>query len=399
MEKFLLYLVIAQAALLVIILIIWAGYSFLKKKVGDCEVQWIDGYLQVEEPEYNGDFEALLKFGIPIKSAGRQQCLMIDMNGRIHPEGDKYMNIDNDVHIFRSDNKRRDRYWESSLIKQGDTMILKGEVIIKSMDKPIKDVMAELGCIDIDIYYKYYCRSPLAYERKVIRLELGRFQGITPIDIISKYATTDKGQKALPIRTPLLVPGDDLYFVFERYVKPHLKDGDVLAVCESALAIMEGRAYYCEDIKPGFLATHLNRFFKMDSSLSSVYSLEMGVREVGAAKILFSAMMGVLGKLVGRAGDFYLFAGRAVATIDDCTGTLPPFDKYVVMGPANPGKTAKEFLEKTGVGLAVVDVNDLGKVDVLAISNPKDKERVVESLKTNPQGNANEQTPIALIRA
>jgi len=309
------------------------------------------------------------------------------------------MSLENDIHVFRSDNKRQDRYWESSLIKPGDTMILQGEVMLRSLDRPIKDVMAELSHIDIDLYYKYYCRSPLTYERKVLRLDLGKLPGIKPVNIADKFVTTDKGQKALPIRTPLLVPGDDLYSVFDIYVKKHLKQGDVLAICESALAIMEGRSYYCEDIKPGFLATHLNRFFKMDSSLSSVYSLEMGIREVGAAKIIFSAIMGVLGKLVGRAGDFYLFAGRAVATIDDCTGTLPPFDKYVVMGPANPAKTAKEFKERTGVGLAVVDVNDLGKVDVLAISDPADKPRVVEALKTNPQGNANEQTPIALIRS
>ena len=97
-------------------------------------------------------------------------------------------------------------------------------------------------------------------------------------------------------------------------------------------------------------------------------------------------------------GMFYYFAGRAVATIDDCTGTLPPFDKYVVMGPENPKKLAVEFHKKTGVKLGVVDVNDLGRVDVLALYDPKDRELIIEYLKTNPQGNANEQTPIALIR-
>ncbi len=250
----------------------------------------------------------------------------------------------------------------------------------------------------MDLYHKFYCRSLMEYQRKVITFDLGRvMEPGSPVDEIP--VTRDDGKDVLPIRTPLLVPGDDLYSVFEKYAKPHVKENDVLAVCESALATMEGRTHYCEDIKPGFLATRLNRFFKMDSSLSSPYSLEMAIREVGAAKILFCMAMGALGKLVGRAGDFYLYAGRAVATIDDCTGTLPPFDKYVVMGPKNPRATAREFLEKTGVKLAVVDVNDLGRVDVLALSDPGDHQRVVDGLKTNPQGNANEQTPIALIRA
>jgi len=85
MEKFLLYFVIAEAVILLAVMAAWAVYNFVKKRVGDCKIQWADGYLQMEDPSYNGDFEALLKFGIPVKSIGRQQCLMIDLFGRIHP--------------------------------------------------------------------------------------------------------------------------------------------------------------------------------------------------------------------------------------------------------------------------------------------------------------------------
>jgi len=45
----------------------------------------------------------------------------------------------------------------------------------------------------------------------------------------------------------------------------------------------------------------------------------------------------------------------------------------------------------------VVDANDLGKVDVLGCTL-KDREIIVKALKHNPQGNADEQTPIVLIR-
>ncbi len=398
METISFYLLAGITTLFLAGIIIKVFYQLVKKKVGDCAIQWADGYLKIEEPVYKSEWDAFIEFALPVKSIGKQQCIMVELFGRIQPEGDKYNILDNQIYVYPGGNRRNDRYWEACLIKPGDTMIIKGELTLHCQDRPIKDVMKEFRYLDIAFYYKYYCRSPVTAERKVIRLDLSQFVGNIEETDRELYITRDEGKQVLPIRTPLLVPGDDLYYVFGRYVKSHLKEGDILAVCESALAIMEGRVYYYEDIKPGFLATHLNKMFKMDSSLSSVYSLEMGIREVGTPRILFSVLMGALGKLIGRAGDFYLYAGRAVATIDDCTGTLPPFDKCVVMGPKNPKETVVRFKEKTGVDLAVVDVNDLGKVDVLAVSGENNKERVVAALKTNPQGNGNEQTPIALIR-
>jgi hypothetical protein len=52
----------------------------------------------------------------------------------------------------------------------------------------------------------------------------------------------------------------------------------------------------------------------------------------------------------------------------------------------------------TGFQIAIVDANDLGKVDVLHLSDPTRHQAVVEALKPNPQGNAGEMTPIVLIR-
>ena len=136
----------------------------------------------------------------------------------------------------------------------------------------------------------------------------------------------------------------------------------------------------------------------MNSSLSSPYAMEMAIREVGLGKILAATVAGAVGKARGRAGDFYRVAGRSVATIDDCTGTLPPFDKHVVMGPARGDQLAASLKAATGFEIAIVDANDLGKVDVLHLSDPSRHSAVVEALKPNPQGNAGEMTPIVLIR-
>ncbi|MFP4498990.1 MAG: coenzyme F420-0:L-glutamate ligase [Vulcanimicrobiota bacterium] len=367
--------------------------------MGDCEIEWVDGYLKVEDPVVKDSDRLEIDFAIPVKSAGKQQCILLDIFGRLQPEGDKFNFLSNQVYIFPGANARRDRYFEATLIKPNDTLIIKGQINFTNQDGAIVENLSKLKYMNLELHYKYYCRNLIKYARKTIKIDFSKLKGMdTGADHTLEYITTDEGQEVLPIRTPLLGPNNSLEEIFEKYARTHIKEGDIFAICESALAIMEGRVYYVEDIKPGFLALHINKLFKMDSSLSSPYSLQKAIEEVGALKIITSVIMGGLGRLIGRRGDFYAFAGRAVATIDDCTGTLPPFDKYVVMGPRHPQKTADEFKEKYGIDLAVVDVNDLGKVDVLGLSDSNLKQKVIEALKPNPQGNADQQTPVAVIR-
>ena len=61
---------------------------------------------------------------------------------------------------------------------------------------------------------------------------------------------------------------------------------------------------------------------------------------------------------------------------------------------------AEEFLSgRIGDGdAAVVDVNDLGRVKVLASSPGCDEALLERALRPNPAGNANERTPLVLVR-
>jgi hypothetical protein len=124
----------------------------------------------------------------------------------------------------------------------------------------------------------------------------------------------------------------------------------------------------------------------------------MAIREIGLARMLLAMAAGTAGKLVRRPGDFYRIAGRAIAAIDDCTGTLPPFDKHVVMGPARGDQVVAEIKARTGMDATIVDANDLGKVDIFHISDPSRSAEVMEALGPNPQGNGPEMTPLVLIR-
>ena len=122
------------------------------------------------------------------------------------------------------------------------------------------------------------------------------------------------------------------------------------------------------------------------------------MREIGVGKVLLSMLAGVVGKFTGKPGEFYRVAGRPIAAIDDCTGTLPPFDKYVVMGPARGEQLVMEIKARTGMDACIVDANDLGKVDIFHISDKARSAEVVEALRPNPQGNAAEMTPLVLIQ-
>ena len=51
------------------------------------------------------------------------------------------------------------------------------------------------------------------------------------------------------------------------------------------------------------------------------------------------------------------------------------------------------------VAAAVVDANDLGRVEICGASPFIDHDLLVAAMKPNPQGNADERTPLVLVRA
>ena len=123
------------------------------------------------------------------------------------------------------------------------------------------------------------------------------------------------------------------------------------------------------------------------------------MREVGVPRILFAAIIGGLPRSLGRSGDFYRLAGRRVAAIDGPNRyTIKPFGYYVVLAPAEPDVVAKELSRMLGVGVAVVDCNDLGS-EVLGASDGVDREFVRQALRGNPMGQGHQRTPMGVIRA
>ena len=69
-----------------------------------------------------------------------------------------------------------------------------------------------------------------------------------------------------------------------------------------------------------------------------------------------------------------------------------------MLGPDNPKAVVDLMAASMGHGVAVVDVNDLGRVKVLAASSGCDLDLLERALRPNPAGNANERTPLVVVR-
>ena len=202
----------------------------------------------------------------------------------------------------------------------------------------------------------------------------------------------------VPIRTHLITQKDNIVDVVLKYTSLVAKPGDIIVIAESPVAISQGRAYLSSSVKYGLLARFLCKFPNKDGSLATPQAMQLAINEVGAFRILLGAIAGGLGKLVGRSGVFFRVAGRVLAKIDDIAGTLPPFDHYIVLGPKDPKKITDEIYKRTGITAVIADVNDMGCVDILAISGEVSEKQIIEILKNNPLGNDDQQTPIVVLK-
>ncbi|MGI9952174.1 coenzyme F420-0:L-glutamate ligase [Moorellaceae bacterium AZ2] len=202
----------------------------------------------------------------------------------------------------------------------------------------------------------------------------------------------------IPIRTHVLTEKDDIVEVARRYTTGIVARGDVIALAESAVAITQGRAILPETVRPGWLARFLCRFPAKSGSLATPAAMQLAINEVGRARILAGCAAAALGKILRKKGLFYIVAGRELALIDDVAGTMYPYERHVVLGPKNPAKVVKDIKRSTGAEAAIVDVNDLGCVDIIGISNKLYAAAVKAALHDNPFGNEDEQTPIVVLK-
>jgi hypothetical protein len=282
---------------------------------------------------------------------------------------------------------RGDDYWFAYIVKKRQQTTVSIDIDLKGVD------LSTLRVAWLRIHYVTYGpkgRIPRVHHE------------VLPLAFPDPQAPlrwrTSESSEVLPIPTHLLTRLDSCVEIVQKYVTTHAKPGDIVTIGETPVAIIQGRYRHPSDIHPGWVASRLCYFFLPTSSLATACGLQSLVDVVGPWRVLFAFIGGSVMKVLGSPGGFYRLAGEQARLVDDVTGTLPPYDQFVVLGPENPQAVVDEIKAKTGISAAIVDVNDLKAVKVLAATSDVSMATLQDALINNPAGNSDEQTPVVLVR-
>lgn len=206
----------------------------------------------------------------------------------------------------------------------------------------------------------------------------------------------------IPVKTSVLQPGDDFVRIIKEHAGTLLQSQDIIVISESPLAITQNRAVNVETQKVGLLAKFLWRFVSKTPhgiGLRAPSSMQCAIDECGRLRILFAAIVAFFSKLIGRKGDFYRLAGKQAALIDAAfTSPVPPYNRCVIKGPLHPEKEAQRIKDELGYETAIMDINDIGGCWMIGGSNGIDRAFMEKVMKDNPQGQADELTPLCIVR-
>ena len=290
------------------------------------------------------------------------------------------------------DENRDDGYWNAYIVKS----LKKTSIIVNiEISNILPRYIENINNLWIDVFWTNY--GPFG------RLELqhGFLVNLKKIKLLNKenlLFIKSENCELLPVKTHLLGCLDDPIDILYYYTSKILEKGDIVTIGETPLAIMQNRYNHPKNIRTGNLAFFACRAFNPTSSLATACGMQSLIDIVGPTRVTFAIFGGLLLKVIGIKGGFYRLAGEQARLIDDITGTTPPYDQTIVLGPTSPHNFCVNASIKLGNPVAVVDVNDLGRVKILACSPGCDQKLLRCALSTNPAGNANEQTPLVIVR-
>jgi hypothetical protein len=134
------------------------------------------------------------------------------------------------------------------------------------------------------------------------------------------------------------------------------------------------------------------------ATLSQPESMQLVIDRVGTPAVLGAVAAHVVGRICGKRGVLYERLGEAISEIDGYTGTMPPYEQAIVLGPEDPDAFARSCAERLSAGCVVVDANDLRIAKVLGASPGIARVSVEHALLGNPHGNSDQQTPIVILK-
>ncbi len=219
------------------------------------------------------------------------------------------------------------------------------------------------------------------------------------MDDMAKGISEKEGYEIIPIPTRILTEHDSIVDAIREYGGDKIGPEDVVCTAESVVAITQGGVVRPESLKISCAAKVLSQLFPGYGSIGNWSAMQVLLNESGTLRVLMAVVIGFFMKVLGKPGWFYRLGGWQAKLIDDCTGTMPPYDKHIVLGPKDPVKVCNAIKEATGCfGAAIADVNDLHRSACLGCTRGVDPRLVEKILIDNPFGNASQKTPICVIK-
>jgi hypothetical protein len=301
----------------------------------------------------------------------------------------KKLDYEESIYIYSGSIKKNiHNYWPTTIIKANSELLI--QVILKFKNSDFKN---KIKYIWLKIFWENYGHFGITKKQDGLLVNLNHHNKKELIEIPLKL-----GYKAIAVKTDLLGSFDNPIETVMKYCKNVTKEKDILTIGETPLAIMQGRYVAPQNLEYNIFSKILCYFFHPTSSLATACGMQLLIDKIGVMRITFSLILGFLFKCIGIKGIFYRLTGFESSLIDDISGTVVPYDKSIVMGPINTKLFCDKLSKQLKVDVAVVDVNDLGGVKILASSNSSVNNILKEILKVNPAGNSDEKTPIVLIR-
>ena len=301
----------------------------------------------------------------------------------------KDLDYEESIYIYSGSIKKNiHNYWPTTIIKANSELLI--QVILKFKNSDLKN---KIKYIWLKIFWENYGHFGITKKQDGLLVNLNHHNKKELIEIPLKL-----GYKAIAVKTDLLGSFDNPIETVMDYCKNVTREKDILTIGETPLAIMQGRYVAPQNLEYNIFSKILCYFFHPTSSLATACGMQLLIDKIGVMRITFSLILGFLFKCIGIKGIFYRLTGFESSLIDDISGTVVPYDKSIVMGPINTKLFCDKLSKQLEVEVAVVDVNDLGGVKILASSNNSVNNILKEILKVNPAGNSDEKTPIVLIR-
>ena len=282
--------------------------------------------------------------------------------------------------------EQKNDYWSAYILKGKKSTFVEIEIEYEIKNTAID----KIKCLWLDIEWGNY--GPFGSFK--------RFDGfVLPNSLDISKVNSSNNNLVFPIKTHILGSLDDPIGILKSYMPLNSLPTDILTIGESPLAIMQGQYIDYRNVNANLISRLICKGFHPTSSLATACGMQTLINISGPTRVIISFLIGGIFKFFGVRGMFYRLAGEQARLIDDITGTTSPYDKSIVLGPKDTQNFCIKASEELKVNVAVVDVNDLGRVKILSTNNVSNIDIINRALTSNPAGNANQQTPLVLIRS